>query len=233
MIHQFIFAAPKPGMTEREFQDYWINQHAVRYASKIKQIVQYSVSARLPLSPDEGEPLWSGLADIWLRNDEEQLASLMSPELIDGARRDEPNWAAFWRSVVVDTEAHILKEGGGLDAVRGGVKLVALVKRRPGMTVEAFRQYAHEAHAPLGLKLPGLLRYGHYYTRDGAYTVCEPPFDGLSCLWFADEDAARAALVSEPYRQGVEADLANFLELKYLHVFLMKEHWVIGPNGYD
>ena len=49
MIHQFIFAAPKPGMTESEFQDYWVNVHAVKYASKIPQIKQYSVSTRMPM----------------------------------------------------------------------------------------------------------------------------------------------------------------------------------------
>ena len=232
MIHQFIFAAPKPGMTEQQFQDYWINVHAVQYASKIPQIKQYSVSARLPLGDETGAPLWSGLADIWLENDAEQLASLQSKELIDGARRDEPNWAAFWRTVVVDTEAHILKDGGGLEAVRDGVKLVALVKRKPGMSVDEFRRYAREVHAPLDLQLPGLRRYGHYYARDGLYTVCEPPFDGVSCLWFDSPEAARAALDSDQHKAGM-ADLENFLEMKYLHVFLMKEHWSIGPHGYD
>jgi uncharacterized protein (TIGR02118 family) len=232
LIHQFIFAAPKPGMTEQEFQDYWINVHAVKYASKIPQIKQYSVSARLPFGDGAGEPLWSGLADIWLENDAEQLASMQSKELIDGARRDEPNWAAFWRTVVLDTEAHILKDGGGLAAVKDGVKLVALVKRKPGLTVEAFRSYARDVHAPLDLQLPGLRRYGHYYARDGLYAVCEPPFDGVSCMWFDGPDAAKAALASPEYAASV-ADRPNFLELKYLHGFLMKEHWTIGPIGAD
>ncbi|MGE3267776.1 MAG: EthD family reductase [Chloroflexota bacterium] len=232
MIHQFIFAAPKPGMTEQEFQDYWINVHAVKYASKIPQILQYSVSARLPMGNETGEPLWSGLADIWLKNDEEQIASLMSPELIDGARRDEPNWAAFWRTVVVDTEAHIFKDGGGLDAVKDGVKLVVLVKRKPGMTVEAFRKHSAEVYAPLALQLPGLRRYGQYYTRDGAYTVCEPGFDGVACMWFDSADAARASVASDQHKACL-ADLPNFLEPKYTHALLMKEHWTIGPKGYD
>lgn len=232
MIHQFIFAAPKPGMTEQEFQDYWINVHAVKYASKISQIKQYSVSARLPFGDEASEPLWSGLADIWLENDAEQLASMQSKELIDGARRDEPNWAAFWRSVVVDTEAHILKAGGGLDAVKDCVKLVSLVKRKPGMTVEAFRSHANDVHAPLALALPGLRRYGHYYARDGLYAVCEPPFDGVSCMWFDNPDAAKAAMAS-PEHATAAADLPNFLEMKYLHNLLMKEHWTIGPIGAD
>lgn len=233
MIHQFIFAAPKPGMTEQEFQDYWINVHAVKYASKIPQIKQYSVSARLPFGDESKEPLWSGLADIWLENDADQIASLMSPELIDGARKDEPNWAAFWRTVVVDTEARIFKDGGGLEAVKDGVKLVALIKRKPGMTVEAFRRHAAEVHAPMDLALPGIRRLGYYFTRDGAYTVCEPGFDGVACLWFDSPAAAQAAMQSDQHLKTNLADLPNFLEMKYLHVFLMKEHWTIGPIGAD
>jgi len=30
MIHQFIFAYPKPGMSEADFQKYWVEQHAVK-----------------------------------------------------------------------------------------------------------------------------------------------------------------------------------------------------------
>jgi EthD domain len=41
MIHQLIFAHPKPGMSEKDFQDYWVNVHAVNYASKIPQIKKY------------------------------------------------------------------------------------------------------------------------------------------------------------------------------------------------
>ena len=40
VIHQFIFAYPRPGMTEAEFQRYWVEGHAVNYASKIPQIPQ-------------------------------------------------------------------------------------------------------------------------------------------------------------------------------------------------
>ena len=44
MIHQHIWASPKPGMTEQQFQDYWLNYHAVNFAAKIPQILAYSLS---------------------------------------------------------------------------------------------------------------------------------------------------------------------------------------------
>lgn len=232
MIHQFIFAAPKPGMSEQEFQDYWVNVHAVKYASKIPQIVQYSVSTRLPFGPETAEPLWSGLADIWLENEAQQLASLQSKELLEGARIDEPRWAAYWRTVVLDTDAHVLRDGGGLEAVRDGVKLVALVKRKWGLSLEEFRRRSLETHAALDLQLPGLRRYVQCHARDALYGIGETPFDAVSCLWFDSPEAVQAALAS-PENAVAAADLPAFLEMKYAHVFLMKEHWVIGPRGYD
>lgn len=232
MIHQFIFAAPRPGMTEQEFQDYWVNVHAVKYASKIPQIKQYSVSTRLPFGDESQEPLWSGLADIWLENEEEQIASLWSKELLEGARIDEPRWAAYWRTVALDTDAHVLKDGGGLDGVKDGVKLVALVKRKWGMPLEEFRRHSLEKHGPLDLKLPGLRRYVQCHARDALYGIGETPFDAVSCLWFDSPEALQAALAT-PENEASAADLPSFLEMKYAHVFLMKEHWVIGPIGAD
>jgi hypothetical protein len=49
MIHQLIFAYPRPGMSEADFQDYWLNKHAVNFASKIPQIRKYLVDTRIAL----------------------------------------------------------------------------------------------------------------------------------------------------------------------------------------
>ena len=216
MIHQFIFAAPKPGMTEQEFQDYWVNVHAVKYASKIPQIKQYSVSARLPFGHESQEPLWSGLADIWLENEADQVASLWSKEMLEGARVDEPSWAAFWRTVVLDTEAHVFKDGGGLEAVKDGVKLVALVKRKWGMSVEEFRQ---PRPGDPGAARPGAagpapststchragrpLRRRRAAVRRGLLPLVRQPRGGPG--------GARLAGA-----RGRVADLPTFLEMKYL-----------------
>lgn len=232
MIHQLIFAAPKPGMTEKEFQDYWINVHAVKYASKIPQIKQYCIGPRVPLGPESGEPLWSGVAEIWLENEADQLASLQSKEFLEGARVDEPRWAAYWRTVVLDTDAHVLRAGGGLRRDASWMKIFALVKRKWGMPLEEFRRYSLEVHAPLDLRLPGLRRYVQCHVRDSFYVVGEPMFDGVSLLWFDGVEAIRRALDS-PENQAAAADLPNFLELKYAHVLVAGEHWTIGPFGYD
>ena len=142
MIHQFILAAPKPGMTAKEFQDYWVHLHAVKYASKIPQIKRYMIDSRIPFDGDMGTPALphQGIAEIWLENEQEQLASLQTEEFLQGARLDEPNWAAFWLTIVLDTTAHEIVAGPPLTRNPTWVKLVVLLKRKPGLPLEEYRQ---------------------------------------------------------------------------------------------
>lgn len=229
MIHQLIFAAPKPGMSVPDFQRYWLEVHAPKYASKIPQIRKYLVATRLPFDGDETPPLWSGAAEIWLANEEEQLASLQTPEFLDGARADEPNWAAFWQTLVLDTDADLLRAADH-PAPADGVKLILLVKRASGMPLAEFRERSRGRHATLMLKVPGLRRYLHGYTRDGAYAVGEAPLDAAYQLSFDSEDALREAMDSPEYRDAL-ADLVSFVTERYLHRMVMREHWIIGSES--
>lgn len=228
MIHQLIFAAPRPGMSEQDFQRYWVTEHAVRYASKIPQIRKYCVDTRIPLPDDHGEPLWGGIAEIWLENEQDQLASLQSPEFLQGARLDEPRWAAFWRTVVLDTDAHTVLAGPPWDDESPGTKLVVLAKRREGTTLADFRRYSMNDHAKRALAVPGLRRYQQNFTRDAAYGIGEALLDVAYQLWFDDVDALRAAM-ADPRYQAVLRDLYTFTEARYVHTMAVRENWIIGP----
>lgn len=227
MIHQLIFAYPKPGMTEQEFQKYWLEVHAVQFASKIPQIRKYLIATRVAIPGETEEPLWSGIAEIWLRNGQEQLESLQTPEFLEGARLDEPKWAAFWRSLVLDTDAHIVLEG---DEAADGVKLVVLVKRKEGLPLEDFRKQSLGAHADLVLQVPGLRRYIQGLTVDGAYGIGEAVLDAAYQLYFDDLASLDAALAS-PEFEAAEENLKSFVEPRYIHRMIAEEHWVIGPEA--
>jgi len=228
MIHQLIFAHPKPGMTEEEFQRYWVEYHAPTFAAKIPQIRKYAVDTRIPFGPEPADPLWSGIAEIWLDNDEDQIASLQTPEFLEGARLDEPKWAAFWRTVVLDTEANLVLAGPGA-AVPHPVKLVILVKRTNGTTVEEFRRRSLEQHAKVALELPGLVRYSQNFTRDGAYGLGESMLDGAYLFNFETEDDLRKAGDSPEFARLL-ADLGEFVEPRYIHQIAAREHWIIGSE---
>lgn len=230
MIHQLIFAYPKPGMSEPDFHRYWVEEHAVRYASKIPQIRRYAVDTRVPLGPDDEDPLWCGVAEIWLADGEEQLASLQTPEFLEGARLDEPRWAAFWRTLVMDTEPHVVLAGEPQRADDHEVKLFVLVKRRAGLSLPEFRAHSREQHAPRVLEIPGLRRYWQGFTVDGAYGIGESTLDAAYQLWFSDETALREAMASEEYRKAF-ADLDTFVESRYVHTLAFRQNWIIGPDA--
>jgi hypothetical protein len=226
MIHQFILAAPKPGMADQEFQDYWTDVHAVNYAQKIPQIRKYLIDVRLPFQHDLGTPALphQGIAEIWLENEEEQLASLQTPEFLQGARLDEPNWAAFWLTIVLDTTAHEIVAG------EGAVKLTRLLKRRPGLALEDYRKGTLAGYADAVSGLPGLRRYLHCHTRDGFYVFGEASFDSVEQWWFDDLDAAAAALGSGHYTDQVVPRQDDLVDPRYVFSLAAREHWVVGPE---
>ncbi|MGW2219438.1 EthD domain-containing protein [Nonomuraea sp. NPDC001684] len=228
MIHQFIFGAPKPGFTAQQFQDYWVNVHAVKFASKIKQIRQYLVDTRIPFDGDVGRPPLphQGIAEIWLANAEEQLASLQSEEFLQGARLDEPNWAAFWSTIVVDTVAHELVPGPR-PRPDSWVKVTTLIKRRPGLPLDTYRKQSLESYAAAVAGLPGLRRHLHCHTVDGAYTFGEAGFDAVDQLWFDDVDALRAALASAHHARRVKPELEAIADPAHVFSMTCKENWII------
>lgn len=229
MIHQFIFAYPRPGMTESEFQRYWVEVHAVQYASRIPQIRRYLVDTRVVRPGDSGDPLWCGVAEIWLKNEQEQIESLQSREFLEGARLDEPHWAAFWRTLVLDTTAHTLLPGPPETRDSGMFKLLVLSKRKQGLPLSGFRFYCLGAHAAKVMELPGLCRYSQGHVRDNSYAVGETALDCVEQLWF---DSGEAVLVAQHSVQQdiVKADYRLFTEERYVHTMLVQEHWIIGPE---
>ena len=89
------------------------------------------------------------------------------------------------------------------------VKHLGFVARREGLSREAFEAHWFEVHAPLCLRLPGLLRYAANLIEPGRWPGFEA-FDGFSELWFASEEAIDAALAS-PEGVALLADLPNFV----------------------
>ena len=215
-------------MSVAEFQRYWLDVHAVRYAAMIPQIRRYLIDTVIPFGA-AGEPApWDGVAEIWLADEQEQIASLQTPEFLQ-ARQDEPRWAAFWRTVVLDTDAHEVLGGPDQVLEPAGVKLILLAKRAAGVSLAEFRQRSLSKHADLVGEIPGLRRYLQGHTRDGAYGVGEAVLDGAYQLWFDDQEALQRAL-SSPQFARAEEDLMSFVVPRYVHRLVVAEHWVIGPQ---
>jgi uncharacterized protein (TIGR02118 family) len=105
------------------------------------------------------------------------------------------------------------------------VKIVAVVKRKAGMPVEAFQEHWRTRHAEVVAKLPGLRRYVQSHTLPSGYGRGAPAWDGIAELWFDDTDALRA-LRGTPEQAAVDADEARFLERGAMKLLFTDEHVV-------
>lgn len=78
-------------------------------------------------------------------------------------------------------------------------KILLFMKRRPGMTVEAFRDYYENHHAPLSERYSnGISRYIRRYLEPQSHPETGPadeqPFDVITELWFKDEATFKGTL---------------------------------------
>ena len=78
-------------------------------------------------------------------------------------------------------------------------KIALLMKRREGMSVEAFRDYYETRHAPLATKYSqGITRYVRRYLDPQPHPETGPggelPYDVITELWFEDEAIYQATL---------------------------------------
>jgi uncharacterized protein (TIGR02118 family) len=113
------------------------------------------------------------------------------------------------------------------------VKVVAIVKRKSGMSVDAFQEHWRTRHAEVVAKLPGLRRYVQSHTLPSGYRKGEPAWDGIAELWFDDTDALRA-LRGTAEQAAVDADEARFLERGAMKMLFTDDHVIKeGPVPRD
>lgn len=228
MIHQFIFAGPKPGLSAAAFTSYWINFHAVDYAAKIPQIRQYLVADRLPATTARDAPShFQGVAEIWLKDAADQVASLQTPEFLQGARADEPRWAAFWQTFALDTDAHVLSEYSGSGPLPEFVKLYVFLKRKPDLALGYFRRQLVADRAGIALRFK-LDRHLVGFARDGLYGFGEPAFDAIEVLSLRDHATVTALLADQSFAGALTA--RAYVHDTYAFNFIAREHWIIRPG---
>jgi uncharacterized protein (TIGR02118 family) len=101
------------------------------------------------------------------------------------------------------------------------VKTMLLLHRRPGLSVDEFRQYWHERHRPLLERLPGLQRLVLNDILPGV-DGSPPACDGIAEDWFDSPEAMQAAFISAE-GQAVAADAAQFLDLNRMQLLVVVE----------
>ena len=100
------------------------------------------------------------------------------------------------------------------------LKVVSLLKRKEGMSLDEFRHWALEEHPPLGQKLPGIRHY-----RMSVVIEDNPnfPYDAVSEFWF-DSVEARAAAFATPEGKAAGEDASAHCSAR---VHLLTEEKII------
>ena len=108
------------------------------------------------------------------------------------------------------------------------IKLVTLIKRKRGMSPEAFRDHYETLHAPMAVRLlPMLARYERNFVVRNDSDDAFPDFDVITIIWLEDQaayDAFRARLAEPDVLAEVRADEARFIESGGIHAFMVAEH---------
>lgn len=106
------------------------------------------------------------------------------------------------------------------------IKVMLFVKRKPGLTREAFRARYESGHVALAVsELPHLLRYHRSYVRP-VKGLPEPDFDVCTEFWFKDWEAWKA---TSAYAMGPETgrtladDEAVFMDRASMRYVVVEE----------
>lgn len=97
------------------------------------------------------------------------------------------------------------------------LKTITLLKRRPGMSVEDFRNYYESRHVLLGVKYtqPEALRYTRrYLSTPGDSEADAPCFDVAMELWFADRESLDRVL-ARLQQPAIAAEIAADEEMLF------------------
>jgi uncharacterized protein (TIGR02118 family) len=86
------------------------------------------------------------------------------------------------------------------------LKVISLLKRKEGMSLEVFRKWALEEHPPLGKKLPSIRHYRMSVVLEDNPNL---PFDAVSEFWFDDNEARLAAFATPEGKAAAEDAIAH------------------------
>jgi uncharacterized protein (TIGR02118 family) len=116
--------------------------------------------------------------------------------------------------------------------------LIVCIKRKPGLSSEAFTTYWQETHAPLLKSCTDFTRHLHHYTQHAIADRDSPiaklfgvsgEYDGVAVLEFQSANAMRQAFAEPAYLKDVQPDEGNFVDLENCQSFITAPNTVVAP----
>ena len=229
MVKVFALLPKKPDISNEQFHRHWREVHAP-LALRISSLRRYVQSHRLPQQiPGFSSPPYEGVAEVWFDNLETALRMRKSPEYLEGAFQDEPNFIDTVGLTRLVTRENVVLAGPEITKDTPGVKGLFLVKRKPGISVAEFQDYWRTRHAPLVPKTPGLRRYVQCHVLPETYETATPAYDGVAELWWPDLATFEKSWASPELQIEQLNDARNFVDGRSSAALLVEEVRVIWP----
>jgi uncharacterized protein (TIGR02118 family) len=223
MVKALSFFKRRVGMPVEEFQGYWRSRHP-GVVTKLPGIRRYVQSHTRPAAYQRGEPVYDGIAEVWFE-DTAAMHALRGTAEVAAVQADEARFIDRSTMGLIITDDHVITDG---PVPPGAAKGAGFVRRKPGMTVEAFQRHWREIHGPLGAALPSLRRYVQSHPRPSAYDRGrDPAWDGIALIWFDDSAALRAATTTPAWEQA-KADDGNFIAPGPVAFIITTEHVIVA-----
>ena len=206
MIKAIYFIKRKPGMELEAFREYWLKDHAA-LVLKVPGLVKYVQSHTMDTGYRKREPIYDGIAELWYENLDDMRKTADAP-ISRETMADNEKFLDMSRFAFILTKERVQKEN---PVEPNAPKMVAFLKKRPDLSVDAFQAHWNAPHGRLGAAVPGARRYVQCHPLASSYRDGRTPlWDGVAEVWFDSEEAMRSNADTPQYK-AVLADEQNFL----------------------
>ena len=250
MIKQVDLFSKKPEMSADAFKSYYETRHVPLLMGLIPRFTDYRRNFVLPgavqpahIKDAAPPPSFDVITEVWFKDQatfDKLIQDLKDPKIGDPIAKDEENFFDRGRMVIFAMEEHTTPAnelGNGVGAPDDGsmVKIVIMMKRRPGMSRKDFIDYYETNHAPLATKhLRMVAGYRRSYmipgsTFDAGHIANVPPppeIDVMTEMWFrtkADFEAMGAAMADPKIGQMFAEDEAKLFNRSTIQMFTVDE----------
>jgi len=237
MFKVIALIARRPDMTREQFVDYYTNNH-VKLVWRVfpwtadyrRNFINLSQSI---IAPGAVAPDFDSITEMWFDDRagyDRMLNAHAEPELDATMKADEGRFMDRTK-----TRFFIVEEQGATPAANlanaPGFKVMALLRKKPGLSKAAFIDHYENRHVPLIKSLfGGIVEYRRSYVdltgailSDG---VAPPDFDVVTELWFKDRSGYQEMLAgpdNPEVAMRVADDEAQFLDCSKTRFFVVDE----------
>ena len=236
MIKLICFVKRHPSLSVEEFHDHWRGRHArlIRDTPGVAdRVVRYEQNHRCAEDYERGGD-FDGVAIQWFDSMDDFVAMVADPEYQARVAPDERSLLDLDGIVWILTEREEVVVSGPEERNEPVIKLVCMVKRRPGMSIDDFHRHWRTVHSPLNCDTPSIARYFVRYERNHrTFADYDRPgaseFDGTAVEWYPSLQAFHDMIREPAYREVIYPDEERFLDRDHLLWLLTeKEETIIG-----